>query len=76
MDKLSLITIHLGRARDVPILPGSILVPNRNIPNGRDVKAKQMGYEGFQVIRLIQRGVSHDRVPPNLDLFSIPRDPS
>ena len=74
MEKLSLSTNHLERTGDIPVLPGAVLVPNRDIPNGGDVKVEQMGFEFFQLTRLIQRGVSHNRIPPDLDLFSILRD--
>ena len=66
MEKLSLGSGHLGRTRDIPVLPGAILVPNRDIPNGGDANVEQMGFKVFQVARLIQRGVSHDRNPTDI----------
>ena len=75
MEKLSLCTSHLERTGDILVLPGANLVPNRDILNGGDVNVEQMGFEFFQLVRLIQRGVSHDRIPPDLDLFSITGDP-
>ena len=74
MEKLSLSTNHLERTGDIPVLPGAVLVPNRDIPNGGDVNVEQMGFEFFQLARLVHRGVAHDRIPPYLDLFSISGD--
>ena len=75
MEELSLCTSHLERTGDIPVLPGAILVPNRDIPNGGDVKVEQMGFGFFQLAKLLQRGVSHKRIPPYLNLFTIPGDP-
>ena len=75
MEELYLCTCQIERTGDIPVLLGAALVPNRDIPNGGDVKVEQMGFEFFQLAKLLQRGVSHNRIPPYLNLFTILGDP-